>query len=171
MTCAAIRAGAPFCWWWLALCAVLPLTVGCRTQQTTEFNRTHVVGAIYDDVGRPISGAHIEISQRQAVSDTLGRFRVNRLPPGNHSLVVTADAHEPHRTAVEIQSRTQFIRVQLYSIITLVDQAITYAEASAMGAAEEVARRLEAAAPDDRRTILLRRLVSDRQELHEEGTP
>jgi len=150
---------------------VLPLVSGCRTQQTTEFSRTRIAGAVYDDVGQPVSGALIKISRHQAVSDTLGRFRVEGVAPGPHALEVTAADHEPHRSSVEIQSRTQFLRVQLPSITALVDQAIAYLEESAVDAAGDIARRLEAAAPDDRRTLMLRRAVSATAEQHSELIP
>lgn len=154
-----------------ALVLVLPLVSGCQTQQTTEFSRTRIAGAVYDDVGQPVPGALIRISRHEAVSDTRGRFRVDGVAPGSHDLEVTAANHEPHRSSVEIQSRTQFLRVQLPSITALVDQAIAYLEESAVDAAGDITRRLEAAAPDDRRTHMLRRALSATADHHSEVIP
>lgn len=152
-----------------SLALVLTLLPGCRTQQSTDFNRTRISGAVYDDVGQPVPGALIRISRQQAVSDTFGRFRMEGVAPGSHALEVTAPNHEPHRSSVQIQSRTQFLRVQIPSIGALVDQAITYLEESAVDAAGDIARRLESAAPEDRRTQLLLRAVSATAEQHSEG--
>lgn len=173
MTSAAPPDGASPRWIPMAamLLAIVALAVGCKTQQSTEFSRTQIAGAIYDDVGQPIPGALIQIARHQAVSDSLGRFRVDAVAPGQHPLSVTAPAHEPHRSSVEIQSRTQFIRVQLHSITGLVAQAITYVEASAWRAVADIANRLEAAAPDDPRTRLLQELVSGSAPLPEGTVP
>lgn len=155
----------------LAVTLMVSLVSGCRTQQTTDFNRTRIAGAVYDDVGQPVAGALIRIARRQAVSDTLGRFRVDGVAPGTHTLEVSAANHESHHSSVEIQSRTQFLRVQLPSITALVDQAIAYLEESAVDAAGEIAARLEVAAPDDRRTLILREFLSNTVDQHSEARP
>ncbi|MFW5695648.1 MAG: carboxypeptidase-like regulatory domain-containing protein [Alkalispirochaeta sp.] len=170
------RATARLHWRQSAVAVLLPAALilllgGCRTQQAAEFSRTQIAGAVYDDLGEPIPGALVRIARRTAVSDTLGRFRVDGVSPGKHSLEVTADKHEPYRASVEVQSRTQFIRVQLPALTTLVDQAIAYLEESAVEAAGEIARRLEEAAPDDRRTHMLRQVVSQAGPPPAEGAP
>ena len=39
----------------LALTLLVSLVSGCRTQQTTDFSRTRIAGAVYDEVGQPVA--------------------------------------------------------------------------------------------------------------------
>jgi uncharacterized protein with GYD domain len=69
----------------------------CTTQQTTDINRTAVVGAVYDEVGRHVVGAHITFGIRRGITDAAGRFRIENLRPGRYDVTVVAEGPRPAR--------------------------------------------------------------------------
>lgn len=131
----------------------------CATQQTTDIDRTAVVGAVYDEVGRPVVGAHVSFGFRRGITDAAGRFRIENLRTGQYEVTVVAADHAPHESTATVQSRTQFIRVQLTSLGGLVDEAILELSLGDVDRAGDVLSRIEAIAPDDPRTAMLRRVV------------
>lgn len=142
-----------------ALLLVALVLTSCTTQHTTDIDRTAVAGAVYDEVGRPVVGARVTIGIRRGITDAAGRFRIENLRPGSYDVVAIAPDHERHESTTSVQSRTQFLRIQLTSLGGLVDEAILQLSLGAVDQARAVTLRVEAVAPEDPRTEMLRRII------------
>jgi hypothetical protein len=148
----------------MAVLLVALFLTSCTTQQTTDIDRTAVVGAVYDEVGRPVVGARISFGLRRGITDAAGRFRIENLRPGRYDITVVAAEHARHASAVTVQSRTQFVRIQMTSLGGLVDEAILELTIGAVDRAGDVLARIEEVAPDDPRTEMLRRIIAGEEE-------
>jgi hypothetical protein len=144
----------------IAMVLVALSLTACTTQQTTDIDRTAVVGAVYDEVGRPVVGAHITFGIRRGITDAAGRFRIENLRPGRYDVTVVAEDHARHASTATVQSRTQFVRIQLTSLGGLVDEAILELSLGATDRAGDVLARIEEIAPNDPRTTMLRRIMT-----------
>jgi hypothetical protein len=142
-----------------ALLLTALILTSCTTQHTTDIERTALIGAVYDEVGRPVVGAEVTIGIRRGVTDAAGRFRIENLRPGSYDVVAVAADHERHESMTSVQSRTQFLRIQLTSLGGLVDEAILQLSQGAVDRARAATLRVEAVAPEDPRTEMLRRII------------
>ena len=132
---------------------------GCASQPVTEFTRTDLTGAVYDEDGVPVAGARVSIGRKTAVTDAFGRLRIRNLPRGIHTVRAIAPGFEPVDATVAVHSQTRFIRLRMWSVAGLVDLAIDALDPGSPERALAALARLEAVAPSDPRTRALRELV------------
>ncbi len=64
-----------------------------------------VTGIVRDPANKPLPGAEVIIENRSARADTAGRFRLDKLTPGMHPVVVRLIGYWPLRSQVVVSAR------------------------------------------------------------------
>ena len=61
-----------------------------------------VTGVVTSDAGTPLSGVSVSVSGQGTLSDEAGRFTIERVPAGQHTLRATLIGYEQHTEAVAV---------------------------------------------------------------------
>ncbi len=150
----------------LVMAVITVVTGGCTTSRSPGLLRDQLIGVIRDERGNPVAGALVSTSPlRRSRSDSAGRFRIENLSTGNHTLTVSAEGHQGVTQQVYFASRTQFVQVTLVSLAELTEQAIAALHLGYYQRAQLVADRMMQVNPDDERTVLVLQLIAAGGEL------
>ncbi len=120
------------------------------TPDTLQSGKNPLTGMVYDNEGRPVQGARVEIDgEEAALTDLNGRFVTPPLSSGQHSLSLKKPGYEETRTTVDFTSALEVLYTRMASFESLMKEAEELLDADK---AEEALILLERAAginPDD----------------------
>jgi len=105
---------------------ILILT-SCSTLRDRE-NAIDVNGMVYDFTNRPIPHSEILLGEEiQSITDINGRFTLQRVQPGLHTIIIRKSGFETYAEEIYIRDRAQIIYIRMPSqsqLLELVDDAI-----------------------------------------------
>ena len=100
----------------------------CLVTSITLQAQHKVVGTVKDTSGRPLNGATVQADggKQSAVSDELGTFQLERMPEGNHTLLVRFLGFADYRLTITVPVSEPLVIV-LEETSTVTDEVIVQA--------------------------------------------
>jgi tetratricopeptide (TPR) repeat protein len=143
----------------LALVLVLCLTscVSYRERRLREFDRSALVGMVYDQEQKPCAAALITVDgQEGPLTDINGRFVIDALERGDHLVGVSKEGYEPLEVPLSFVDRTQILYLRVVSFGQLLREAEEALDRRKLQEADGLLRRAEALDSEDQVGLYLR---------------
>jgi len=128
----------------IILCVILLSCITNNAGTVTDFSEAPLAGMVYDSEHNPCNGAIIIVDGKIGpTTDINGRFVINSLSKGKHSITVEKEKHEKLTVSFDFLNRSQILYLNLVSINYIIKNIQRAIEERRLGKAYRLIGRAE----------------------------
>lgn len=122
----------------------------CSSENKLLMDKFPVYGMIYDDFGREVSGARLQLDKKETISsDFNGRFVFAEMYPGEYHIVITKNGYEPFEDDIIIRTQQDIIYIKMITLEGLYAQYLKAFDKNEWDKANSLLSRAQAIDNDD----------------------